>query len=95
MWNDLEHLNPAPLPKAFASFDYLSLYLVNAEHISYVELFPFFFVPAFCLGFVTSLFDKAERAGMSKEVRETVRESWKMRDRGVKRSWDWGIYSGR
>lgn len=75
--------------------------LVNAENISDVEVFPFLLIPAFCLGiasirledrdFVKGIFDKAERSGISRGFRETVDESWKRWDRGVKRSWDWGV----
>jgi hypothetical protein len=74
--------------------------LVNAENVSDVKLHPFLLVPAFCLGlpsirredrdYVKGAFDKAERSGISKRFREAVNESWKRRDSGVKRSWDWG-----
>lgn len=74
--------------------------LVNAENVSDVELYPFSLIPAFCLGlasirredrdYVKDVFDKAERSGISKKFRETVNESWRRQDKGVKRSWDWG-----
>jgi hypothetical protein len=75
--------------------------LVNAENISDVEVFPFLLIPAFCLGIasirqedrdlVKGIFDKAERLGISRRFRETVTACWKRWDRGVKRSWDWGV----
>lgn len=74
--------------------------LVNAENVSDVDFHPFLLVPAFCLGlasirgedrdYVKGIFDKAERSGISKRFKETVIESWKRRDSGMKRSWDWG-----
>ncbi|KAJ5883813.1 uncharacterized protein N7473_010699 [Penicillium subrubescens] len=74
--------------------------LVNAENVSDVKFHPFLLTPAFCLGlasirredrdYVKALFDKAERSGISREFREIVNGSWKRRDKGVKRSWDWG-----
>jgi hypothetical protein len=74
--------------------------LVNAENVSGVMFHPFLLIPAFCLGlasirredkdYVKGIFDKVERSGISKEFRETVNESWRRQDSGVKRSWDWG-----